>query len=103
MKTATEIVNIRLAALYVLADRGRANGLEITRGIEDLTDQHVDNERVYPALDDLRGEGFIEQKKRNRTRSTFWLTADGRDELENFHAWASDCLDDESGQQALQD
>lgn len=101
MKTATEIASIRLTALYVLADRERANGMEVKRGIEDLTGAHVDNPPVYTTLRDLCEDGLVTQEKRNATRGKFWLTEDGRELLEEHHAWFSKCLDDSVGQQTF--
>lgn len=103
MRTATDIVSMRLAILYTLADLERANGMKITSAVEDYADSDLGKDRVYPVLYDLRDDGLISQGKRNPTRGQFWLTDEGRERVEAHHEWASECLDESTGQQKLQD
>lgn len=101
MKTATDILSIRLAALYVLADREGAHGLSIKRELEDLADEPIGDERFYPVMSDLVEEGLVDKEKENATRSRYQLTEEGRDRVEDLHAWFSERLDGSTGQQTF--
>lgn len=88
MRTASDIVSMRLSVLYVLYDLESAAGTTIAGEIEEMVGGDVYTDRVYETLYDLRDEGLISHKKRNPTRGQFELTDDGRERLEEHHEWA---------------
>lgn len=101
MRTATDLVSMRLAVCYILYDRERANGMEITSEVEELVGEDVAERRVYETLYDLRADGVVSQGKENQTRGKFWLTDDGRELLEDHHDWFEVRFDDDLGQQTF--
>lgn len=98
MRTATDLVSMRLAVCYVLADCEQANGMDVTRAIEDFAGEHIDKARVYRTLYDLRAEGLVKQEKENQTRGSFQLTDDGSAMLNRHHDWFCDRIADYSGE-----
>lgn len=101
MKTATDLLNMRLAVCVVLADKTAANGREIKHAIEDRAGEHIGDPRIYPVLQDLVDQGVIERTELNPTHTRFQLTEDGRAQLDDLHDWMTRCLDDSSGQQTF--
>jgi len=102
MKTATNLVSMRLAICYTLYDSGATSGPALRERIEDYRSEDLSNRRVYDTLDAMKADGLVRHEKSNATRGRYSLTDRARDELEDHHEWASRCLDDSSGQQTFE-
>ncbi len=78
---------LNMLILQVLS-RGKANGYEIARQIEDRSDEafRVDHGSLYPALRRLEANGFVKAKwdvsSTNRKARYYELTAAGRKQIE---------------------
>ena len=101
MKTATEILSMRMAICYTLYDKESANGLEIKTAIEEFTGRHIGDPVFYPVLADLVESEILQKDNLNPTHDRYQLSEEGEALLLDHHDWFSGCLDDSTGQQKL--
>lgn len=101
MKTATDLLSMRMAVCAILYDRESANGREIKTAIEEHVGDHIGDPRLYPVLDDLVASGLLTKDNLNPTHDRYQLTEEGEARLLEDYGWLARCLDDSTGQQTF--
>ena len=101
MKTATDLLSMRMAVCYVLYDRESANGREIKTAIEEHVGEHIGDPRLYPVLADLVESEILTKDNINPTHDRYQLSEDGEALLLDHHDWFAACIDGNTGQQTF--
>jgi len=73
----TDLTRFQLEILYQLA-RGPDYGLGIKRSLESYYDEEVNHGRLYPNLDDLVDDGYVERSKLDKRTNEYALTDRGK-------------------------
>ena len=81
--------------LYVLAGSDDAYGLGIKQELESYYEGAVNHGRLYPNLDELVEQGYVEKGQLDRRTNSYNLTDSGRRVLEDRRDWEAEYLDDE--------
>lgn len=73
--------------LYVVSGLDNPNGIEIKNELEKYYDSEVNHGRLYPNLDDLTEEEFLQKGMRNRRANEYMMTDQGRRALRAREKW----------------
>jgi DNA-binding PadR family transcriptional regulator len=84
---ARELTAFQKNILTVLAERPRY-GLAIKRELESYYDDEVNHGRLYPNLDDLVSEGFVEKSALDKRTNEYALTDAGLDAVKDDLSWS---------------
>ncbi|MGM0371928.1 MAG: PadR family transcriptional regulator [Halobacteriota archaeon] len=84
---ARELTAFQKNILTVLAERPRY-GLAIKRELESYYDDEVNHGRLYPNLDDLVSEGFVEKSALDKRTNEYALTEAGLEAVEDDLTWS---------------
>ena len=80
--------------LYVLAGLDEAYGLAIKAELEDYYEGDVNHGRLYPNLDELVEQGYVEKGQIDRRTNSYELTEEGESALADRREWEDSYLQD---------
>lgn len=78
--------------LFVAAGKDQPSGQEIKQEIERKYNE-VTHGRLYPNLDTLAEEGYVEKGEINRRTNSYSVTEQGIEVLESHREWQKEHLD----------
>ncbi|WP_435161843.1 PadR family transcriptional regulator [Halorubrum sp. SY-15] len=87
--TAHELTAFQQNILVILAEEPRY-GLAVKRELESYYGSEVNHGRLYPNLDDLVDQGYIEKSELDKRTNQYALTAAGHDVVLGQLAWVLD-------------
>lgn len=87
-----QLTGYRRDMLYVLSARGRASVVTVRDEIEDKHGDVIDTVGVYRALNDLEEFGLVKKFKVDGKERRFYLSDEGRRQLDDHHEWAVRCM-----------
>ena len=73
--------------LYCIAGLDGSYGLGIKRAVEDYGDTEINHGRLYPNLDTLVEEGYVEKGSIDDRTNSYELTSEGRALLADRREW----------------
>ncbi|MFB6110440.1 MAG: PadR family transcriptional regulator [Halodesulfurarchaeum sp.] len=73
--------------LTVIAGLDGPNGLEIKAELEDYYEGSINHGRLYPNLNSLVDQGYVEKSKRDERTNKYNLTKSGKRLLEKRREW----------------
>jgi len=73
--------------LWVLNHNGALKGLAIKSKLQDYYDDEVNHGQLYPNLDQLVEEGYVEKGERDKRTNEYRITADGKQALSRRRTW----------------
>ena len=86
-EAARELTAFQRNILTILAEEPRY-GLAIKRELESYYGEEVNHGRLYPNLDDLVSQGFVEKSELDKRTNEYALTAEGVDAVLDGLEWA---------------
>ncbi|WP_394345781.1 helix-turn-helix transcriptional regulator [Halegenticoccus tardaugens] len=84
-----ELTGFQRDLLTVIAQVGPASGQEIKDELEGVSDDEINNGRLYPNLDRLITKGLVDSSERDRRTNDYHLTDDGRSALRGYLSWVA--------------
>ncbi|WP_254545904.1 PadR family transcriptional regulator [Halomarina pelagica] len=93
--TLFELTGFQRDLLYVIAGEGRPSGQQIKERIEADTGNEVTHGRLYPNLDTLVNNDYVEKGQIDRRTNYYTLSDKGRDALDSRRQWENSYLPDE--------
>lgn len=94
--------DIKRDILVVLARDGAQHGLAIKRRLDERMNTDINPSRLYPNLDELAEQGYIEKGHITQRANRYELTRHGKRALSDYHSWLTDGLDNPSATRPLQ-
>ncbi|WP_423744386.1 PadR family transcriptional regulator (plasmid) [Haladaptatus sp. SPP-AMP-3] len=88
-----ELTGFQRDILYVIAGHGEPHGLAIQEDLEEYYETEVHHGRLYPNLDTLVEDGFVEKGKRDERTNYYALTERGREHIETRRKWEARFID----------
>lgn len=88
-----ELTGFKRDLLIVIAGLGDPNGLEVKDALEEYYEGDINHGRLYPNLNDLVDQGFVEKSKRDERTNEYRLTESGREVLEDRWDWEEQYFD----------
>lgn len=88
-----ELTKFKRDVLTVMAGLEKPNGLEIKAELDDYYNTAINHGRLYPNLDSLVEEGFIEKSKEDERTNIYELTEHGNTVLEDRRDWEAQYFD----------
>ncbi|WP_435154710.1 PadR family transcriptional regulator [Haladaptatus sp. DFWS20] len=88
-----ELTGFQRDILYVIAGHGESHGLAIQEDLEQYYDTEVHHGRLYPNLDTLVEEGFVEKGKRDQRTNYYLLTDRSKRLLDARKEWERQFVD----------
>lgn len=88
-----ELTKFKRDVLTVMAGLENPNGLEIKAELDDYYNTAINHGRLYPNLDSLVEEGFIEKSKQDERTNAYELTEHGNTVLEDRRDWEAQYFD----------
>lgn len=82
-----ELTGFQRDVLYVIAGLDEPNGSEIKEQLEEYYETRVDRGQLYPNIDSLAEEGFIEKDQHEKRGNAYTLTTKGRREIKDRREW----------------
>lgn len=82
-----ELNGFQRDCLYVIAGSSRPSGIDIKEKLDGYYGGDINLPRLYPALDALAEEGFIEKGKKDHRANVYTLTPRGRRAIEARREW----------------
>ena len=73
--------------LYIAAGLDRPHGLAIKEELEDYYESEIQHGRLYPNLDTLVEEGFIDKGEIDKRTNSYTLTDEGYEVLQRRNEW----------------
>jgi DNA-binding PadR family transcriptional regulator len=73
--------------LYVTAGLDEPHGLAVKEELEKYYESEIQHGRLYPNLDTLVEEGFIEKGEIDKRTNSYTLTEEGYEVLRQRHQW----------------
>lgn len=73
--------------LFVIAGLEKPHGLAIKAELEEYYDNEIHHGRLYPNLDSLVDDGYVEKGKRDRRTNIYELSAAGKDLVSTRRSW----------------
>ncbi len=73
--------------LYVIAGLGDPHGLAIKDELDGYYDSEIHHGRLYPNLNTLVDEGFVEKAERDKRTNIYMISPKGRRELGARRSW----------------
>jgi DNA-binding PadR family transcriptional regulator len=86
---ATDLTDFQKRILFILAEDSRY-GLAVKRDLEDYYGTEIHHGRLYPNLDDLIDEGYVEKNELDKRTNQYALTNYGERAVEALLQWALD-------------
>lgn len=87
----TDLSTFQVTVLAMLAREGPQYGLALRDDLEANTNMKIYGGKLYPNLDQLAEQDFIEKRTLDRRTNEYTLTDKGERVLHSFHTWLSDC------------
>lgn len=87
LTAARELTAFQKNILTVLAEQPRY-GLAIKRELESYYDDEVNHGRLYPNLDDLVEDGFVEKSALDKRTNEYGLTEAGHEAVRDDIRWS---------------
>ncbi|WP_254546453.1 PadR family transcriptional regulator [Halomarina pelagica] len=78
--------------LYVIAGFDQPSGQEIKTELEAQIDREITHGRLYPNLDTLVNQGYVEKGQLDRRTNWYALSEKGREALAARHEWEDSYL-----------
>lgn len=85
MSDPTDLTAFQRDMLRLLAKTGPTYGLGLKRELEEWLNEPVNHGRLYPNLDQLVDDGYIEKSERDKRTNEYALTDRGKGVVEGFH------------------
>lgn len=79
--------------LIIIAGSNDPHGLAVKAAAEDYYEKEIHHGRLYPNLNTLVDEGYVEKSKKDRRTNEYQLTDDGWDALAERREWTTGCFD----------
>ncbi len=98
-----ELTAFQRDLLYVIADLDRPYGLGIKRELESYYGSDVNHGRLYPNLDELVEEDYLQKEALDDRTNAYRLTDAGRDLIDRRRDWEDDKLDGETSTASTED
>lgn len=76
-----ELTRFKLELLYRLVQMGPSKGLAIKDALSNQYDSKVNHGRLYPNLDELVEDGYIDKSERDKRTNEYVVTEAGRELL----------------------
>ena len=93
-----ELNSFQRDLLYCIAGLGGSYGLGIKRAVEDYGDTEINHGRLYPNLDTLVEEGYVEKGSIDDRTNSYELTSEGRALLADRREWEAKQLSEASNE-----
>ncbi|MFC7154016.1 PadR family transcriptional regulator [Halomarina halobia] len=93
--TLFELTGFQRDLLYVIAGEGRPSGQQIKDRIEADTGAEVTHGRLYPNLDTLVNNDYVEKGQIDRRTNYYTLSDKGRDAIQSRRQWEDSYLPDD--------
>ncbi|MFC6835006.1 PadR family transcriptional regulator [Halomarina ordinaria] len=93
--TLFELTGFQRDLLYVIAGEGRPSGQQIKDRIETDTGTEVTHGRLYPNLDTLVNNDYVEKGQIDRRTNYYTLSEKGRDAIGSRRQWEDSYLPEE--------
>lgn len=88
-----ELTGFKRDLLTVISGLGDPNGLEVKSALEGYYESEINHGRLYPNLDDLVDEGYVEKSKRDERTNEYKLTQSGKQLLDDRRDWEAQYYD----------
>jgi len=95
-----ELTAFQRDILYAVADQDPPYGLAIKRELEEYYGEEVNHGRLYPNLDELVNDGFLEKGELDKRTNSYELTNKARRGLAKRREWEEDHIDVEEEAEA---
>ena len=82
-----ELTSFQTHMLFVISGNEKPHGLAIKSTLSDVIDQEVNHGRLYPNLDELVENGYLEKGKLDRRTNYYELTEHGEEQLDEYIDW----------------
>lgn len=82
-----ELTGFQRDLLYVIAGLGDPHGLAIKDELDEYYDSEIHHGRLYPNLNTLVEEGFVEKGERDKRTNIYMISRKGRRELGARRNW----------------
>lgn len=79
--------------LYVIASLDRPQGTDIKEQLDRYYGADINLPRLYPALDALAEEGYIDKGKKNSRANVYTLTHRGKTAIANRREWEDQIIE----------
>jgi len=73
--------------LFVISGNEKPHGLAIKSTLSDVIDDDVNHGRLYPNLDELVEDGYLEKGDLDRRTNYYELTEYGEEQLDEYINW----------------
>ena len=93
-----ELNSFQRDLLYCIAGLDGSHGLGIKRALEDYGDTEINHGRLYPNLDTLVEEGYVEKGSIDDRTNSYELTSEGRALLADRREWEAKQLSEASNE-----
>jgi len=81
------LTSFQIYMLFVISGNEKPYGLAIKSTLSDVIDQEVNHGRLYPNLDELVEEGYLEKGEVDRRTNYYQLTEYGEEQLDEYIDW----------------
>lgn len=88
-----DLISFQRDILYVVAGLTEPHGLAIKAELDEYYEQEINHSRLYPNLDDLVDNGFLEKGKLDKRTNKYTITQRGRQKIAAEQQWKSQYLD----------
>ncbi len=90
--TLFELTGFQRDLLYVIAGFDQPSGQEIKAELEAHTGREITHGRLYPNLDTLVNQGYVDKGQIDRRTNWYALSENGREALVERHEWEDNYL-----------
>ncbi|WP_129114436.1 PadR family transcriptional regulator [Halegenticoccus tardaugens] len=80
--------------LFVIAGHGNPSGQEIKEDLEGSLGEEINHGRLYPNLDTLVQNDYVEKGTIDRRTNSYTITDQGRELLRERHEWENQYLEE---------
>ena len=88
-----ELSGFQRDLLYIILDSDKPSGQDVRRRIEDYYDRNINHGRLYPNLDALVEEGFVEKGSKDQRTNYYEITTEGVEKIESRQEWEDKVFD----------
>lgn len=88
-----ELTGFQRDALFVMAGLGKPHGLAIKDKLQEIYEVEVNHGRLYPNLDELVENGYVEKGEIDKRTNYYTLTSAGKDLLKKRQEWEQEMMD----------
>ena len=85
-----ELTGFQRDLLYIIADQGQPSGQDVRRELEEYYDKKVNHGRLYPNLDTLVEEDYVQKGEKDQRTNCYVITTKGVNEIQTRDSWTDD-------------